>query len=572
MLKIEVQKQVERHYQTLVSLGYDVVGVFLYGSQNYELDYDKSDVDTKAIVLPSREDIAYNRQPVNIEIDMGDNCICDVKDIRKIFECFRKQNMNYIELLFTRYYKLNPIYEKVFSPMLEHAEEIARYNNYASVNCMYGMVLEKYNALTHLYPSIREKMERYGYDNKQLHHILRMKEFMIRYCDGEAYRSILIPENKEELLRIKSKYVYSLEDAKRIAKETCDFMKEYKESYLKNNSLEISEEAEQVMESVLNQLLDQKNDNEASQSCVEWKQNISDIRKCKNQPVLYVMVGLTASGKTTNGTKIAKELEGVIISSDDIRDEICEGGVIDQTNNKEVFQIFHQRIRENLKAGKDVIADSTNISMKTRRSLLESVRGIPCYKIAYILPKSVEKCIEDNVYKDHPVPHHVIQKQMMNFQIPFQEEGFDQIMLHQLENTYVNDVFVLDCYKRMQEKHGEMVCDAFMKLETYKDTEYIFAARMHDIGKLFTEKIDEEGMASYYQHENVGCYYLLSNFENIKRYGNYTDEQILNILFLVNYHSMPRGWDTDKKKNRWKSIFGQEKYQMLLEFCIGMIR
>ena len=65
--------------------------------------------------------------------------------------------MNYIELLFTEYYKLNPVYEKLYRPCMEHAEKIARYNNYTSINCMFGMVLEKYNALTHPYPSINKK-------------------------------------------------------------------------------------------------------------------------------------------------------------------------------------------------------------------------------------------------------------------------------------------------------------------------------------------------------------------------------------------------------------------------------
>ena len=154
MFKTEVQNQVEIHYEKLVELGYNMVGVFLYGSQNYELDYEKSDVDTKAIVLPTLEDIVLNRQPVSTTVDMGDNCLCDVKDIR--------------------------------------------------------MALEKYKALTHPYPSIKEKIDKYGYDNKQLHHILRLKDFVQRYCNGEVYRQILIPTNREELLRVKSDYIYSL--------------------------------------------------------------------------------------------------------------------------------------------------------------------------------------------------------------------------------------------------------------------------------------------------------------------------------------------------------------------------
>lgn len=255
MFKEEVQKQVQSHYDKLIELGYNVVGVFLYGSQNYELDYEKSDVDTKAIVLPTLNDIVLNKQLVSTTIDMGDNCLCDVKDIRKMFECFKKQNINFIELLFTQYYVLNPTYKELYQPMLDNAEIIARYNNYASVNCICGMSLEKMNALTHPYPSIMGKIEKYGFDNKQLHHILRLKEFIIRYCNGEAYKDILIPWNKEELLKVKSSYVYPLDEAKQIAKDSCDFIKHFKDEYMKNNPVKIDERAENIITKVMTDLI-----------------------------------------------------------------------------------------------------------------------------------------------------------------------------------------------------------------------------------------------------------------------------------------------------------------------------
>jgi predicted nucleotidyltransferase len=255
MFKTEVQSAVQNHYDKLVELGYNVVGVFLYGSQNYELDYEKSDVDTKAIVLPTLNDIILNRQPVSTTVDMGDNCLCDVKDIRKMFECFKKQNINFIELLFTQYYVLNPIYKSMYRPMLDNAEKIARYNNYASLNCMSGMALEKYNALTHPYPSIKDKIDKYGYDNKQLHHILRIKDFIQRYIVGEEYSSILIPTNKEELLNVKANYVYLLEDAKKLAKESCDFIKEVKDRYMDQNEVFVNKDAENIMTKVLTDII-----------------------------------------------------------------------------------------------------------------------------------------------------------------------------------------------------------------------------------------------------------------------------------------------------------------------------
>jgi predicted nucleotidyltransferase len=255
MLKENVQEQVQMHYDKLIKLGYNVVGVFLYGSQNYELDYEKSDVDTKAIVLPTLNDIILNRQPESTTVDMGDNCLCDVKDIRKMFECFKKQNINFIELLFTKYYIINPKYESLYKPILENNEKIARYNNYASLNCMSGMALEKYNALDHPYPSIKDKIDKYGYDNKQLHHILRIYDFIQRYIAGEEYANILIPRNKEDLLRVKTDYVFVLKDAKELAKDTCDIIKEFKDIYMKHNDVVIDKDAEKIMQDVLTNII-----------------------------------------------------------------------------------------------------------------------------------------------------------------------------------------------------------------------------------------------------------------------------------------------------------------------------
>lgn len=250
MFNQKAQDEIQKHYDKLIELGYNVVGVFLYGSQNYELDYELSDVDSKAIVLPTLNDIVLNKQPISTTIDMGDGCLCDVKDIRKMFECFKKQNINFIELLFTQYYVLNNEYKELYQPMLDNNELIAHYNNYASLNCMSGMALEKYNALTHPYPSIKDKIDRYGYDNKQFHHVLRMKEFMERYIDGEKYSDILIPNKKEGLLAIKKSYIHSLEDAKSMCKSTCDYMKQLKDDYMLNNPVKINTRAIEIMDDV----------------------------------------------------------------------------------------------------------------------------------------------------------------------------------------------------------------------------------------------------------------------------------------------------------------------------------
>ena len=93
-----------------------MVGVFLQGSQNYNLQYEDSDIDTKAIILPKFNDFVLNNKPVSTTLILESNEHIDLKDIRLMFECFKKQNINFIEILFTEYYILNPnlIYHFLF--------------------------------------------------------------------------------------------------------------------------------------------------------------------------------------------------------------------------------------------------------------------------------------------------------------------------------------------------------------------------------------------------------------------------------------------------------------------------
>lgn len=81
-----------------------------------------------------------------------------------------------------------------------------------------------------------------------------------------------------------------------------------------------------------------------------------------NKPTMWVLVGLSGSGKSTIATQIANENPNtIIISSDAIREELT-GNYEDQEHNEEVFKIFHNRIRKNLENKKNVIESDYEIS------------------------------------------------------------------------------------------------------------------------------------------------------------------------------------------------------------------
>lgn len=217
----KITERLHNDYQLLESKGYEVFGVFLQGSQNYHLAYENSDIDTKAIVLPSFEDIVFNRNPISTTLILDSGEHLDVKDIRLMFQNFKKQNINFLEILFTEFYIINPHYGDLAYELRDNAEAIAHYNPRQAVKTMKGMAMEKFKALEHPYPTLLDKIEKWGYDPKQLSHLVRFLDFVPRYVAGKPYASCLIPKNKKYILQIKKNDpAIPLEEARTIAKET----------------------------------------------------------------------------------------------------------------------------------------------------------------------------------------------------------------------------------------------------------------------------------------------------------------------------------------------------------------
>lgn len=221
--------------ETLVPIKH-IVGIFYQGSGNYGLDYEGSDVDTKCIVTPSFKDIALARKPMSTTHIRENEEHIDMKDIRLYVQTFRKQNLNFLEILYTKYRIFPDMnYYKQWLRLIERAEDITHYDPVRSVKSMMGIASEKFYAMEHHYPARMAWIEKYGYDPKQLHHLLRVSEYLDRYLAGEPYGDCLLTKQAEYLKEVKLGK-YSLEEAREIANQTytnihekCDrFIEAYK--------------------------------------------------------------------------------------------------------------------------------------------------------------------------------------------------------------------------------------------------------------------------------------------------------------------------------------------------------
>lgn len=228
-----IMDRVKEHYNDALAQypEYRIIGVFYQGSGNYGLDYEGSDVDTKCVLAPSLNELAESKMTSTTFVRENDEHI-DFKDVRAMLETFRKSNLNFLEILYTKYYIINPIYADEWNKLIEARDSIVSMNLPSLIKSMKGIASEKYHAMEHKYPSRMHVIEKWGYDPKQLHHLFRIEEFMNRWIDGQAFGDCLISTAPEWMIEVK-KGKYDLETARKRGKEVMDFIQEMYEEYLK---------------------------------------------------------------------------------------------------------------------------------------------------------------------------------------------------------------------------------------------------------------------------------------------------------------------------------------------------
>lgn len=236
-----IMKQVLDHHheaqQSVPEGSRHVLGTFYQGSGNYGLDYEDSDVDTKCLIIPTLKEIALAKQPISTTHIRENNEHIDLKDVRLYLQTFRKQNLNFLEILFTKYYWLNiwdHFYTEQWKRLVDNREAIAHMDPARCMKSMKGILSEKYFAMEHHYPSRMSWIEKYGYDPKQLHHLLRVEEFISRYTTGESFEDCLISKDTDYLINVKKGW-FDLDTARDVANTTYANGCEIAEKFIEQN-------------------------------------------------------------------------------------------------------------------------------------------------------------------------------------------------------------------------------------------------------------------------------------------------------------------------------------------------
>lgn len=178
------------------------------GSYNYNMDTPQSDIDSKLLVIPSLEQLVNGRS-LNYLHCMSDNGEhVEVKDIRHYFATMLKQNINFVETLYAQVWIVNPVYMRLFHYLFEMRDVISGCNPIATIHCIQGTAYQKYKQMLQSSPARATDIEKYGYDRKSFHHLVRCLFFGKRYMKGTSYQECLqnndIPITRRAIMKLKT--------------------------------------------------------------------------------------------------------------------------------------------------------------------------------------------------------------------------------------------------------------------------------------------------------------------------------------------------------------------------------
>lgn len=197
----------------------------LIGSHNYNLNTEDSDKDYKAFVLPTFDDLYYKntyaKQTITTDRDI------DVHDIRQLPELFSKQNINFLEILFSNEITMDSQFPEI-AEIFALRDKIVTLSPSRMFSAVHGMYFTKLRLTERGYGTegTQHLVDKYGYDTKQAMHTWRCLDFLMRFAllDFKDYkRAIVYTEGERDtMLAIKDGFYKTIEEFKAAvtAKET----------------------------------------------------------------------------------------------------------------------------------------------------------------------------------------------------------------------------------------------------------------------------------------------------------------------------------------------------------------
>ena len=205
--------QLSQIQQTVNITNDKFIGIFLYGSQNYGLDYDESDTDSIVLVHSS------DKPKRELQTPTGK---VKIYTLKYFIHRLKQGDLECYEILYTKYKMLNPVYENSF---INFVEEFSRCMSYERIKNSLITKLDEH--LCHVLWMMINK-ENARYNKKRLYWAIRVCNQLQRIDNGESFESSLVYQDLlgYDLMQIKTVTNYlSIKDFSAIYRQLVDFLR-----------------------------------------------------------------------------------------------------------------------------------------------------------------------------------------------------------------------------------------------------------------------------------------------------------------------------------------------------------
>lgn len=219
--------------------GRKVVFKALVGSHNYNLNTTESDKDYKVFLLPSFDDLYFNK--LFSKSYIGETEDFDAHDIRKCSSLWYKANVNFLEVLFSEEFLVNSELDDkskiLICQLYEMRNDIAKMNLKYLYDACIGMYYSKIKYLKKGTEGTKHLVEKYGYDTKQALHAWRILDFLREFADNgfsDFKSAIWYSEDniKRKFLLDLKNGMYSLNEYRELVANTLNHVEEnYRDKY-----------------------------------------------------------------------------------------------------------------------------------------------------------------------------------------------------------------------------------------------------------------------------------------------------------------------------------------------------
>lgn len=313
---------------------------------------------------------------------------------------------------------------------------------------------------------------------------------------------------------------------------------------------------------------------------------------------LIMMVGLPASGKSTKAKELSEQYNAVVLSSDQLREELFND-INFQGDNVKLFEELHKRANQHLTEGYNVILDATNTNRKRRMHLIKNEIKADEYT-CYYMNTPIGECLYNDGKRGRQVGYEVINKMYKAMQIPIKSEGWDEVIIynkslpyHHYKQPWFNELIKSGTDHEMLFEELENIISEFSEVhdlphdskyhsfsvsrhiyhtykyvfENYKGSkreEMLIAALFHDVGKahcksFYNMKGEEVKYANYIGHEFVS-----SQIAMIELYELGYDKEFINyVTTLIQLHMIPHNM-SEKQEKKLHNLLSDEQFNDLM--------